>query len=243
MKVRKLSIIVPVLNEEKTIKEIYKKLKKQRFGAAKEIIFVDDGSTDTSRAFLKRIKSAKPRGITVYFHDRTYGKGAAIRTALRYATGTHIAIQDADREYEPSDLAKVVAQAKIQPTGAVFGSRNKDIKNSYLYPVYYEGSKLLTFLIRALYGYTLTDPGTCHKLIPTALLKSLSIEENGFGAEIEMIAKIAMRGIPITEVSIHYVPRTFSEGKKIKAKDGLHAIYLLFKYRFTLKKSGRNKYI
>lgn len=242
MNVKKITIVVPVFNEVQTVKGVYGKLLKQRFGVPREIIFIDDGSTDGSQVFLTRVKKARQRGVTVLFHDKTYGKGAAIRTALKYARGSHIAIQDADYEYEPSELKKLVAQAKNQPSGAVFGSRNKDIKNTYLYPIYYEGSKLLNILIKVLYGYTLTDPGTCQKLIPTSLLKSLNIQENGFGADIEMIAKIAMRGLPITEVSIHYVPRSFAEGKKIRAIDGFRELYLLVKYRFTLKKSGRNKY-
>jgi glycosyltransferase involved in cell wall biosynthesis len=178
------------------------------------------------------MKTGRPRGFRFLFHSERKGKGAAIRTALKYITGSHVAIQDADLEYDPRQLAKLIGVAKKNPHGAVFGSRNKEIKNNYLYPHFYWGSKMLTLLIKGLYGYHLTDPETCQKLIPANAFKAFVLTENGFGIEIEIIANIARFKLPVYEVAITYEPRSFSEGKKIRSTDGIRAIYLLGKFRW-----------
>lgn len=231
MTVKKLSIIVPVLNENATIRTVYKKISALKLGVKKEVIIVDDGSDDGTTQFLKKMQASKPRGFIFLFHQARQGKGAAVQTALTRVTGSHVAIQDADLEYEPAELAKLISVAMRSPYGVVFGTRNKDIKNVYIYPLYYWGSKVLTILINALYGYNLSDPETCHKLIPTQAMKKFSLHENGFGIEIELIVNPAFQHLPIYEVPITYHPRSFDEGKKIRTSDGIRAIYLLFKFR------------
>lgn len=231
MKVNKLSIIVPALNEIGTIKNVYKRLSHLNIGVSKEVIIVDDGSKDGTTAYLKKLEKAQPKGFIFLFHKKRHGKGAAIRTALVRASGSHVAIQDADNEYDPKELGELVAKAQNGEYGAVYGSRNKNIKNNYLYPLFFWGSRVLSALINILFGQHLTDPVTCFKLIPADLLRFIQIKENGFGVEIEITCKIAGLHLPISEVSITYNPRTFAEGKKIRTKDGIYSIYLILKHR------------
>lgn len=226
---KKLTIIVPILNENKTIRVIYKRLMALTLPIPKEIIFVDDGSTDGTRHFLQSIQKNR-KDVTVIYHNKTYGKGAAIRSALTKARGSHIVIQDADLEYNPSEIINLLTRARKQPDSVVYGSRNKDIRNTYLYPIFFWGSKGLSFLINTLFKQHLTDPVTCYKLMPTQLLTSMNLTENGFGVEIEITCKAAIRRYTIEEVSITYNPRTFEDGKKIRIKDGLWAVYLIGNY-------------
>lgn len=230
MKVTKLSIIVPALNEIATIEYVYQKLSNLRLGIPYELIFIDDGSTDGTTTFLKSLKKANHKNVKVLFHKERMGKGAALRTGLAEATGSHVAIQDADNEYDPRELKKLVVEANKRGYCVVYGSRNKDIANLYLYPLFYWGSKSLSFMINTLFHQKLTDPVTCFKLIPSELLRFIDLTEKGFGVEIEITSKIAGLKIPIYEVSITYNPRTFAEGKKIRSKDGIRSIYLIFNY-------------
>lgn len=240
MKIRKLTIIMPVYNERTTVAGVYKKLLTVSPGARKELIVVDDGSTDGTVQYLKKMARNAPRYARFLFHDANQGKGAAIQSALKHATGDYVVIQDADLEYDPAEIT-LLTNAVTKRNGVVYGSRNKDVKNRYIYPHYYWGSKLLTYIINFLYGQKLTDPETCHKLIPSAAMKKLSLTEKGFGIETELIAKIALLKLPVTEVSISYKPRSFKEGKKIRAKDGIRAVYLLFFFRFFGNRRPRSK--
>lgn len=231
MQIKKLSIIVPCYNEISTIAKVISALQGVDFRKEKEIIIVDDGSTDGTREYLEKLSIAKAHYI-ILFHEKNKGKGAAIQTALEKATGDYVIIQDADLEYNPQDINTLIACAEKKETLAVYGSRNKDIKNSYLYPHFFWGSRLLTFLINALYRQKVTDPETCYKLIDRNFMRFIDISEKGFGVEMEVTLKIMKLGVSIYEESITYNPRGFRQGKKIKAKDGLWALYLIFWHAF-----------
>jgi glycosyltransferase involved in cell wall biosynthesis len=235
MKIRKLSIIVPVFNEKATVGEIYQRLLKMRLGGRKkEIIIVDDGSRDGSTKLLSNLKSqttnSKSQICKFIFKKKNAGKGAAIRTALEEATGEFVIIQDADLEYDPEEIIKLVELAEKKELLAAFGSRDGGIKNHYLYPHYYWGSKALCMLMNLVFKEKFTDPETCYKLVQTDLFRFIDISEKGFGIEMEIAAKIARLKIPYGETAITYHPRSFAQGKKIGVKDGMKAIYLIGKY-------------
>ncbi len=229
MRFRTLTVIVPVYNEADTIKSVIHSLKNVRFQAVrKEIIVVNDGSRDGTQSILNSIIKNNRSGLRIVQHAARQGKGAAIQSALRIAKGEYIVVQDADREYDPHDLIAFVSYAKRTHCPAIFGSRNSAIRNKYIYPHYFWGSRLLSWLIRAFFGYRYTDPETCYKFIRSDVFRSLTLQERGFGIEVEIAVKLAELRMPVVEIPIHYVPRRFSEGKKIRARDGFHAIlYIL----------------
>lgn len=217
----KLSIIIPTYNEGGTITEILERISDARLPSdwKKEIIIIDDGSRQPLK--LKNHKIIR--------HEKNQGKGAAIKTALKYAEGDYILTQDADLEYDPSDYKKLL-QAIDYKTPVVYGSRNIGSTNKgYLH--YVLGAKILTSFINVLFGSKLTDSYTCYKLIPSSLIKSLDIKSNGFEIEAEITAKILKKKFPIKEVAISYNPRKFKEGKKIRFKDGLKGLWTILKYR------------
>lgn len=233
---------MPVYNEVKTVEGVIKRLSDLGLEKRKkEVIVVDDGSTDGTTKLLKKLNShyknsptsLKLRGVHNFkyiYKQRNEGKGAAIGSALQVATGDYVIIQDADLEYDPEEIKKLVVKAEKENLMVVFGSRDREIKNVYLYPHYYWGSKALCWLMNLVFGAKFTDPETCYKLIQTDLLKFIDIGERGFGIEMEIAAKIARLRVPYGEVAITYHPRSFTEGKKIGIKDGVRAIYLIGKY-------------
>lgn len=227
MKIQKISVIVPCYNEISTIQKACDALQEIYFGREKEIIIVDDGSTDGTKEFLEKLRD-KSHECIIIFHDINKGKGAAIKTALEKVTGDYVIIQDADLEYNPKDIIHLIECAEKNNALVVYGSRNRDIKNTYLYSHFYWGSKLLTFFINVLYRQKITDPETCYKLVEKNMMRFIDIHEKGFGVEMEITLKIIKLKIPILEVSISYSPRGFDQGKKIQAKDGLWALYLIF---------------
>ena len=229
--IKKISVIVPCFNEIRTIERAIQALLSVDFHREKEIIIVDDGSTDGTREYLEKFHGSKEK-VAVLFHEKNKGKGSAIRTALRKATGDYIIVQDADLEYDPHDIVKLIESAEKNNALVAYGSRNKDIKNKYLYPHYYWGSKILTWFINFLYGQKITDPETCYKFVETNLMRFIDVQERGFGVEMEVTLKIIKLGIPIVEEPISYSPRGFKEGKKIKTKDGLWALYLIIWHTF-----------
>jgi len=222
----KLSIIIPVYNEEFTIREIIQRVRKVK--VRKEIIVVDDGSTDKTGGLLKRMK--RNPDITILCHPKNLGKGAAIQTALRFVKGDVIIIQDADLEYNPEDYLKLIEPITKRQTKIVYGSRNF-LSQSIPYRHYLWGRKFLTWSTNILYKSHLTDVNTGYKVFKTEVIKNLSLERKGFEFCEEITAKVLKKGYSILEIPIKYHPREFSKGKKIRIKDGLVALFTLVRYK------------
>lgn len=225
-----ISIIIPVYNEEKTISQILKKICEASLGGKKEIIVVDDGSFDKTKEVLDVLQ--RKYDFIFLKHDKNKGKGAAIKTGLEKATGDMVVIQDADLEYDPSDLPQMMKILYEEPEiTAVYGSRKIDPeRRGYFF--YFLGNRAISFLINILFGSNLTDSYTCYKLFRTDFLKSLELESNGFEIEAEMTCKTLKRKAKIKEAEISYNPRTFEEGKHIRIKDGLIGFFTILKYKF-----------
>jgi len=227
----KLSIVIPVFNEAKTIGQIMQKIQAADLGVAKEIIIVDDGSTDGTREMLKLLASE----YKIFYHDKNYGKGRALRTGFAKVTGDIIVIQDADLEYDPNNFRIMLEKITEPGVQAVYGSRR--LQQSYLKSrhsghIFALGGILLTWLANLLYGTRITDEPTCYKMFRADLLKGLNLRCQRFEFCPEVTAKIAKQGIKIHEVPINYYPRHKDEGKKINWRDAIEAAWTLLKYRF-----------
>lgn len=228
----KLSVIIPVYNEEKTIKKIVAKVKKvQLKNIQKEIIIVDDYSSDNTRSILKNVSN---KSLKILFHKKNMGKGAAIKTGLKNSTGDIILIQDADLEYSPNNYGELLKPITNNKTKVVYGSRldsiRKNIKN--MYKLHYIGNLFLTLMTNLLYGARITDMETGYKVFRREVIKSINLKANRFDFEPEVTSKILKKGYKIVEVPINFIGRKFDEGKKITWKDGVQAMYYLLKYRF-----------
>ena len=226
-----ISVIIPVYNEVTTIKEIVKRV--QSVDLAKEIIIVDDASTDGTREALNELKEGE--GITVLFHESNQGKGAALRTACKEVKGDIVIIQDADLEYDPQEYSKLIRPIIEGKADAVYGSRFLGGPHRVLLFWHYVGNKLLTLFSNMFTNLNLTDMETCYKVFKTSLLKELSIESNRFGVEPEITTKLAKLKCRIYEVDISYSGRDYGEGKKINWKDGIAAFYWIVKYNLWSK--------
>lgn len=228
---KKISIIVPVYNEINTLEKVIDRLQEVPFcGLEKEIIIVDDYSTDGTRELIKDYEGM----YKVFYHDYNQGKGAAIRTGLSHVTGDIMVIQDADLEYDPADyddLIKLIIEGKAD---VVYGSRLSGGKpsRSFMF-THLLGNKLLTFITNLLYNTTLTDMETCYKAFRTDFIRGIEIKSNRFDFEPEITAKVLKRHPRLYELPISYYGREYAEGKKITWKDGIHAVIALIKYRFT----------
>lgn len=230
MRCTKLTIIVPVYNEIATLQSVYDALVQLDLPCEKELIFVDDCSSDGSREILQhKARQAAPNERCI-FHKKNRGKGACFRSALPIATGDYVLVCDADFEYDPSDIQRLIACVERECALAVYGSRNKNTRNRYNYLHYYVGGWIITFLFNSIFSQKVSDMNTCFKLVARPLLLFIELSEDGFGIEAEISAKVARLGIPIIEKSIRYTPRKFSEGKKIRARDAIRQIGLLFRY-------------
>lgn len=234
----KLSIIIPVFNEQKTIEEILKRVQEEIIPLVdKEIIVVDDGSTDSTREKLKKFKSS---GMEIILHEKNQGKGAAVKTGIKKATGDYIIIQDADLEYDPKfikDLIKPILDKKAE---IVYGTRIKRMPNfkgeerTLQFLLHYLGNRFLSLVTSVLYGQWITDMETCYKLFPRSALDNVKLNARGFEFEPEITAKLMKKGYKIKELAIQVNPRGYDEGKKINTvKDGSRALWYLFKYRFV----------
>lgn len=234
----RLSIIIPVFNEEKTIVKAIKRVIEQNLqGVEKEIIVVDDGSTDTTLSVIQNSKTIV-KNSRVIKHAKNLGKGAAIKTGVKNAKGDYILIQDADLEYHPKyikDLIKPVLQKK---TEVVYGTRIKRLPNikgeekTLQFFTHYLGNRFLSFVTSILYGQWITDMETGYKLFPKKALANIKILAKGFEFEPEITAKLMKAGYRIYEVPIKTIPRGYNEGKKIDTiKDGLNALLHLLKHR------------
>ena len=224
-----IDIIVPVYNEERTLEEIIKKINETDYcGLEKNIIFVDDCSTDSSMTIL-----AKYPNYTVLHHNENKGKGSAIATGLSVSKADIVVIQDADLEYNPQDYQKLLPFIIKGDAQVVYGSRlsEKANRKSFLLMSFLANS-FLTMLTNILYNCKITDMETCYKAFCRSAIEGIKIHSKKFEFEVEITAKMSKKGIKIKEVPISYNGRKFNEGKKISAFDGLHAIWALFYYRF-----------
>jgi len=222
----KLSVVIPVYNEIKTIRELCHAVKS--VAIEKEIILVDDCSTDGTREILRGLSDDSVR---VIFQDCNMGKGAALRSGFQHATGDIIIIQDADLEYDPNDYFKLIAPIISGKADVVYGSRFMgDQAHRVVYFWHRVGNGLLTLLSNIFTNLNLTDMETCYKAFRSEIIKSIRIEENRFGFEPEITAKIAKKRCRIFEVGISYYGRTYEEGKKIGWKDGFSALRCILKY-------------
>lgn len=237
---RKLSVLVPVYNEEHSVLKMLDKLFKVKLpeGFSMEVIIVNDFSTDASGTIIEGFMKDHP-SLPVRYEKHPYnkGKGAAIRTAVKVASGDYIIIQDADLEYDPNEFGLLLKPVMEHEADVVFGSRFLGgSSRRVLYYWHTVGNKFLTTLSNIFTDLNLTDMETCYKLIRKDLLDSMNLKENRFGFEPEVISKLAkVKGIKIYEVGISYAGRTYAEGKKINWKDGVRAIYCIVKYSVLSK--------
>lgn len=231
---QKLSVLIPVYNEAKTIIPVLEMVANApASGLEKELVVVDDGSTDGTREILKELDGAK-YGAKIYFHEKNQGKGAALRTAQGYATGEIIIIQDADMEYSPDEYPELLKPILEGKADVVYGSRLSGGKVSRaFYFTHLLGNKFLSLLTNVLYNSTLTDMETCYKVFRAEIFKRVTIKSNRFEFEPEITAKVLKQGVRFYELPISYYGRDYAEGKKITWKDGFHAIWALVKYRFS----------
>jgi glycosyltransferase involved in cell wall biosynthesis len=229
-KIRKLSVIVPVFNERTTLVEVIRRMRTVELpdGIEREIIVIDDGSTDGTRDVLRQLGDSTVR---VLRHETNRGKGAAVRTGLQVASGDYILIQDADLEYDPEDWPKLIAPVQRGRARVVYGSRFTGERRNMLF-LHWVGNRLLSLVTNVLYNTTLSDMETCYKLIDRTLINRLDLCANRFDIEPEITAKLLRTGIRIYEVPISYTGREVDEGKKITWRDGFAALWTLVKYRF-----------
>ena len=231
----KLSIIIPVYNEKNTIKKIIKKVEDVNLlNCDKEIILVDDFSTDGSREALKNLKG----NYVKIFQKKNMGKGAALKAGINAATGNVVVFQDADLEYDPNDFRKLLKPILERKTDVAFGSRfeKEDPKawkeKTPMHPMHWIGNKGLNLIFNTLYGTKLTDVEPCYKMFKRSVFDGVNVKSNRFEYDIELMCKLVKKGHRIVQMPINYHPRKFEEGKKINWKDGLIAGWVMVKFRF-----------
>jgi glycosyltransferase involved in cell wall biosynthesis len=226
-----LSVVIPCYNEEKTLEAcVNGVLSIEDESLALELIVVDDGSTDGSRRLAEELARRVP-GLVILRHEENQGKGAALRTGLRVATGDFVAVQDADREYDPADLKDLLAPLRSGEADVVIGSRFLSSGfHRVLYFWHFLGNRFLTTLSNMLTDLNLTDMESCYKVFRREIVQSIDIEENRFGVEAEVVAKIAQMRLRIYEMGISYRGRTYAEGKKAGVSDGWRSLYCILKY-------------
>lgn len=228
---KKISILIPIFNEVNTLKIILDKVEEANFcGLEKEIILIDDFSTDGTREMLDEFTDK----YKIFYHDKNMGKGAALRTGFEQVTGDIVIIQDADLEYDPVDYEPLIQLILDGKADVAYGSRLSGGKpsRSFMF-THLLGNKVLTLMTNILYNTTLTDMETCYKAFRVEFIKGIEIKSNRFDFEPEITAKVLKRGARLYELPISYYGREYAEGKKITWKDGIHAILALIKFRFT----------
>jgi len=231
----KLSILTPVYNEAKTLQKVVDRLLSIQFPTEVEFVLVNDGSTDATREILDNISDSR---VTVFHQLKNQGKGAAIRKAAEIATGDYIIICDADEEYRPQEIPMLMQPILDGEADVIYGTRTFGSHTSFSY-WYVIGNRGVNLIANVLFNAYISDVETCFKMMPLKLYRSLNITENGFGMEAEVTAKLLARGYRPYEVPISYKARTRAEGKKITARDGFEALWILLKIR--VKEGSRRK--
>ncbi len=234
----KLSVLVPVYNEERTLEEVVRRV--CAFPMAKEIILVDDGSRDKSREILTRLQAANQQAndplnqIKIFFQPHNQGKGAALRTALSHVTGEIVLVQDADLEYDPADYPALIAPIAKGQADVVYGTRFAGGGAHRVFFFWHSmGNRFLTLLSNMLSNLNLSDMEVGYKVFRAEVLKDVVLESNRFGFEPEITMKLAKKRCRFYEVPISYHGRTYEEGKKITWKDGVAALYYMIRFRFS----------
>jgi glycosyltransferase involved in cell wall biosynthesis len=229
----KLSIVIPVFNEAKTVDQLLGMVLRVDTGLETELVVVDDCSTDGTRAVLERAKD-KHSNMVLLFHEKNQGKGAALRTGFAAATGDIVLVQDADLEYDPKEYPHLLQPILDGHADVVFGSRFLGGgAHRVVFFWHYVGNKVLTMLSNMMTNLNLTDMEVCYKVFKRDVLKDIKIRENRFGFEVEITAKVARKKWRIYEVPISYYGRDYAEGKKITWKDGFRALWCILKYRLV----------
>jgi len=227
----KLSIIIPVYNERELAPQLLERVEQAVLpdGVTREVVLIDDCSTDGTRDWLKELNDTRP-DLTVLLHERNQGKGAALRTGFAAATGDAIIVQDADLEYDPREYAALLEPLLDGRADVVFGTRFLGHTHRVLYYWHSVGNWLLTMLSNMLSNINLTDMECCYKLFKADVLRQVRLQEDRFGFEPEVTAKVARLGVRIYEVPVSYSGRTYAEGKKINWRDGVSALRCILRY-------------
>lgn len=236
----KLSVIIPVYNEERTLALLLKKVANAPLPIAREIVIVNDGSTDSSDEIIRCFTAGNPDLEIKYLCQPNGGKGAAVRTGIAASTGSVVIIQDADLEYEPAEYIRCIEPIISGRSDVVYGSRERKKHNAYSDWRFYLGGLAVTWFINLLYGVRLTDEPTCYKTFSGDLIRALAFENNDFGWEPEVTCKLLRLGYRIEETAVSYTPRHFAEGKKIRWKDGVKAFRISWQWRFRNLKKFEN---
>lgn len=226
----KLSVVIPVYNEQQTIELLLKRVEAAPYD--KEIILVDDASTDGTREILERLAGDHRDQVHLVLHPQNRGKGAAIRSAIEHVTGDIVIIQDADLEYDPQDYPALLGPILDGHADVVFGNRFHGGPHRVLYFWHYVGNRFLTNLCNMVTNLNLSDMEVGYKVFRTEVFQRLRIKSDRFGIEPELTVKVAKLGCRVYEVPIAYHGRTYAEGKKITWKDGLAALYFIIRYRW-----------
>lgn len=223
-----LSVVIPCFNERATIEQVIDKVRKQALPIAKEIVVVDDGSSDGTRELLQALGESPD--LRLAFHDKNRGKCAALATGFKLARGDIVLVQDADLEYTPSDYPHLIEPILQGHADAVFGSRFLGGPHRVLFFYHYVGNRLITLLSNMTTGLNLTDIETGYKVFRREVIQSFDLESAGFGFEPEVTAKVALGGWRVYEVPVSYFGRTYAEGKKVTWKDGVRALFSIARF-------------
>ncbi len=238
---RRLSVLIPVYNERDTVCELLDRVRAAALpdGLAREIVLVDDGSTDGTRELLEAYAGEHPDEVALHLHGRNRGKGAAIATAIQQATGDILLIQDADLEYDPSEYGKLLRPILDGLADVVIGSRFLGGTHRVLYYWHYVGNRMLTMLSNVLTNLNLTDMECCYKVFHADVLRGLSLRSERFGIEPELVARVAQLGCRIYEVPVSYHGRDYAHGKKITWKDGVAAVWHVLRFALFSRRPRR----
>lgn len=226
-----LSIVIPIYNEADHLEEVLRQIEAVEIGLEKELILVDDCSTDGTREILEKLQNSDENDVKIFYHEINRGKGATLRTGFEHITGDITLIQDADLEYDPQDYPKLLEPILNDTADVVYGSRFMEGRQEGLLRSYL-ANRFLTFLSNLVNGTNITDMETCYKVMKSDILKDISLTSDRFGFEPEITAKLAKRKCKIVDVPISYRGRDYHEGKTVSWKDGVAAIFHIFRFRF-----------